>query len=557
MNRSPADAVSARSRARPVLPLTQFLGAQAGALLLAGALVAGAGSSASAESVLRIGMTLADIPVTTSQPTQGSEGWRFIGATLYDSLINWDLTSADKASGLIPGLATSWESDPANRKRWVFHLRKGVKFHDGTDFNADAVVWNLVKLTDEKAPQYDAAQVAQTFGRMNGVESFRKLDDHTVELVTKEPDALIPYYFGRIFMASPTRWEKVGRNWAAFGREPAGTGPWKLDKLVPRERAELVRNTDYWDKNRIPKIDRMVLLPIPDAVNRTSAMLAGQLDWVEAPAPDLVPRLKSAGMQIVTNAYPHIWPYWLSRLPDSPFNDVRVRKAVNLAIDRKGLVELLGGFATPAVGQFTPGHPWFGKPSFEIKYDPDAARKLLAEAGYSKTKPLRFKALISASGSGQMQPLTMNEFIQANLRDVGVEVEFDVIEWNTMTTRRAAGAQAPENKGIHALNNSWAWPDPDFGIVGVLDSTKIPPRGNNWTNVRNPQFDELSNKIRNEFDPDKQAALVGELHTAMVNDASWLWVVHDLNPRALSPKVKGFVQAQHWIQDFSPVYMAK
>jgi ABC-type transport system substrate-binding protein len=282
-------------------------------------------------------------------------------------------------------------------------------------------------------------------------------------------------------------------------------------------------------------------------------MLAGQLDWVEAPAPDLVPALKNAGMQIVTNAYPHTWPYWFSRVPDSPFNDIRVRKAFNLAIDRDGLVQLLGGYAKPAVGQFTPGHPWFGAPHFKIKYDPEAAKKLMAEAGYSPAKPLKFTALITAAGSGQMQPLPMNEFIQANLKAVGFDMQLSVIEWNTMTTRRAAGAQAPENKGISAHNNSWAWWDPDFGIVNLLDSRKTAPAGLNWMNVKSAEFDALCDKIRNEFDPDKQDALVGELHTAMVDDATWAWVVHDLNPRALSPKVKGFVQAQHWIQDFSPV----
>ncbi|MEA2914120.1 MAG: peptide/nickel transport system substrate-binding protein, partial [Bradyrhizobium sp.] len=254
--------------------------------------------------------------------------------------------------------------------------------------------------------------------------------------------------------------------------------------------------------------------------------------------------------------YPHTWPYWLSRLDDSPFVDIRVRKAMNLAIDRDGLVTLLGGLATPAVGQFPPGHPWFGAPTFRIKYDPAEAKRLLAEAGYSASKPVKVKALISASGSGQMQPLPMNEFIQANLKAVGIDLEFDVIEWNTMTTRRAIGAHAAENKGIHALNNSWAWPDPEFGIVGLLDSGKIAPLGNNWSNVRNPEFDDLCNQIRNEFDPVKQDALVGKLHAKMVDDASWVWVVHDLNPRALSPKVKGFVQAQHWIQDFSPVSIA-
>jgi ABC-type transport system substrate-binding protein len=524
--------------------------------LLAGAALAGSEVDARAETVLRVGMTLADIPVTTSQPNQGAEGWRFIGVTLYDCLINWDLTSADKPSKLIPGLATEWGADPSDRRRWTFKLRQGVKFHDGTTFNADAVMWNLDKLIKKDAPQYDPAQVAQVLGRLNAVTGYKKIDDYTVELTTKAPDSMIPYYFGRIFFASPAQWEKVGRNWAEFAKAPAGTGPWKLDKLVPRDRAELVKNTEYWDKNRIPKTDRLILVPIPDAVARTSALLSGQLDWVEAPAPDMVPRLKQAGLKIVTNGYPHTWPWWFSQLSDSPFKDIRVRKAANLAIDRKGIVDqLLAGLAKPAVGQVWPGHKWFGKPKFDIKYDPEQAKKLLAEAGYSKQKPVKAKILITAAGSGQMQPLPMNQYMQENLREVGIDVEFEVIEWNTMTERRAAGAASPEQKGIHAINNSWAWWDPDFGMLILLDSKKIAPVGSNWMNLRDPEVDALCDAIRNEFDQDKQDALIAKLHEKFVDGAVWLFVVHDLNPRAMSTKVKGFVQAQHWIQDLTTVSM--
>lgn len=513
------------------------------------------GGAASAETVLRVGMTLADIPRTASQPDQGAEGWRFIGVTLYDCLVNWDLSSADKPTKLIPGLATSWEADPADRTKWTFKLRQGVKFHDGTDFNADAVIWNLDKLVKKDAPQYDSAQVIQTFGRLNAVASYRKLDDHTVELVTKAPDSMIPYYFARIFFASPTRWQQAG-NWAEFAKQPAGTGPWKLDKLVPRERAELVKNADYWDKARVPKTDRLVLLPIPDAVTRTSALLSGQLDWVEAPAPDLLPRLKQAGMAVVTNNYQHTWPWWLSQLDDSPFKDPRIRQAANLAIDREGIVKnLLAGLAKPAVGHTWPGHQWFGNPKFQIKYDPAAAKKLMAEAGYSKEKPVKAKILITSAGSGQMQPLPMNQYIQENLREVGIDVQLEVIEWNTMTVRRASGAHHPDLKGIHAINNSWPFWDPDFGFLLTLDSKRIAPAGSNWMNVRDPEIDAICDAIRNEFDPVKQDALVAKLHEKFVDDALWLFVVHDLNPRAMSPKVKDFVQAQHWIQDLTPVKM--
>jgi peptide/nickel transport system substrate-binding protein len=510
---------------------------------------------ARAETVLRVGMTAADIPVTTGQPDQGAEGWRFMGVTVYDTLIAWDLSRSDQATPLTPGLATEWSSDPNDRRRWTFKLRPGVKFHDGSPWNADAAVWNFDKLLNKSAPQYDARQLAQTLGKLSNVESYRKLDDLGFEVVTKAPDALFPYGLVIIWFSSPAQWDKVGRDWAEFAKAPSGTGPWKLEKLVPRERAELTKNAGYWDAKRVPKTDRLVLLPIPDGAARTAALLSGQVDWIEAPAPDAVPRLKQAGMQIVTNTYPHIWPYWLSRLPDSPWNDVRVRQAANLAIDRDGLVKLLGGLATPAVGQVPPGHPWYGSPSFKISYDPARATQLMAEAGFSPAKPMKTKFLISSSGSGQIQPLAMNEYIQANLKAVGIDAELEVLEWQTLRARRGLGAQAPENKGAHAINSSWTSADPDFGFITISESAKIPPNGNNWPNIRDPEIDALATKIRAAFDLAEQDKLVGQLHAYMVDQAVSIWVVHDANPRALSPRVQGFVQARNWVQDLTPVSM--
>src|SRR3979409_2254631 len=141
--------------------------ATAAVILLAIAAVAGLPRMAIAETILRIGMTAADIPRTLGQPDQGFEGNRFTGLTMYDALTMWDLSSADKASVMIPGLATEWAVDAADKTKWTFKLRSGVKFHDGSPFNADAVIWNLDKLVDKDSPQYDNAQVAQLFGRVN------------------------------------------------------------------------------------------------------------------------------------------------------------------------------------------------------------------------------------------------------------------------------------------------------------------------------------------------------------------------------------------------------
>ena len=155
-----------------------------------------------AQGTLRIGMTASDIPLTTGQTDQGGEGMRFMGYTLYDGLINWDLSSADKASVLVPGLATSWKVDEADPTRWTFTLRDGVKFHDGSDFKADAVVWNLDKILNDKSPQFDPKQAAQGRSRIPAVASYKVIDDRTVEITTKTPDAFLPYQISWIMMSS-------------------------------------------------------------------------------------------------------------------------------------------------------------------------------------------------------------------------------------------------------------------------------------------------------------------------------------------------------------------
>ena len=129
--------------------LTEYSGKSrttAAVLMLAIAAVAALPRTAGAETVLRIGMTAADIPRTLGQPDQGFEGNRFTGLTMYDALTSWDLSSATKASVVIPGLATEWKVDDADKTKWTFKLRPGVSFHDGSPFNADAVVWNVEKV---------------------------------------------------------------------------------------------------------------------------------------------------------------------------------------------------------------------------------------------------------------------------------------------------------------------------------------------------------------------------------------------------------------------------
>jgi peptide/nickel transport system substrate-binding protein len=526
--------------------------------------------TAAAETVLRIGMTAADIPRTSGQPDQGFEGNRFTGLTMYDALTMWDLSSADKPSVLIPGLATEWKVDDADHKKWTFKLRPGVKFHDGSDFNADAVVWNVDKVLNKDALQFDASQVGLTASRMPTLVSARKIDDLTVELTSKEPDSFLPINVSNLFMASPAKWQKLydaasgadakaksAAAWEAFARDASGTGPWKMTGFTPRERLELARNENYWDKARIPHVDKMVLLPMPEANARTAALLSGQVDWVEAPAPDAIPQIKERGFVIFANEEPHVWPWQFSRIDGSPWNDIRVRKAANLCIDREGLRDgLLGGYMVPATGTFEPGHPWRGNPTFQIKFDKPAAQKLMQEAGYGPSKHLAVKIQTSASGSGQMMPLPMNEYLQQALAECYFDVQFDVIEWNTLLNNWRRGAKDASANGSNAVNVTYAAMDPFFAMVRFLQSSMAPPVSNNWGFINNPKFDELVTKARQTFDAAERDKALAELHAASVDDADFLYVGHDVAPRALSPKLKNFVQAKSWFVDFSPVTMA-
>src|SRR5271168_2450244 len=243
----------------------------AATVVLALAATFGLPRSAGAETILRIGMTAADIPRTLGQPDQGFEGNRFSGLTMYDALTLWDLSSADKPSVVIPGLATEWAVNDADKTKWIFKLRPGVTFHDGSSFNADAVVWNVEKVLKQDAPQFDPSQVGVTASRMPTLASARKIDDMTVELTTKEPDSFLPINLTNLFMASPAKWQKLfdaasGADakaksqaaWDAFARDASGTGPWKMSGFTPRERLELLKNADYWDKARVPHVDKMV-----------------------------------------------------------------------------------------------------------------------------------------------------------------------------------------------------------------------------------------------------------------------------------------------------------
>ena len=203
--------------------------------------------------------------------------------------------------------------------------------------------------------------------------SAKAIDDTTVELTTKEPDSFLPINLTNLFIASPAHWQKkydaltsvadkaerAKQAWAAFAADASGSGPFKMAKLQPRERAEYVKNTAYWDPKRQPKVDRVVLLPMPEANARTAALpfRPGRLDR-EPGARCLAKSIKDKGFIITANAQPHVWPWQFSFAEGSPWLHEKVWHAANLCVNRDDLKSTLSGLMEVPKGTVPPGHPW-------------------------------------------------------------------------------------------------------------------------------------------------------------------------------------------------------
>ncbi|UCE31934.1 MAG: ABC transporter substrate-binding protein [Burkholderiales bacterium] len=360
-----------------------------------------------------------------------------IASTIFDGLANQGPNQE-----LLPGLAVSWK--PIDDLTWEFKLRQGVKFHDGSDFNADDVV-----CTFERAPNVPNSPAG--FGLYTKGKTVVKVDDHTVHIKTEKPYPLMVNDVSTINIVSDTKGCKATTEQFNKGEATAGTGPYMFVEYVPGDRIVLKRNDAYW--GRKAEFEDVILKPIKSDPARVAALLAGDVDLInDLPTID-VGRMKQEGKVAISEGtsnrimYLHMdqfrddSPYISGKdgaRIKNPLRDVRVRKAISLAINRPAIVErVMEGQAIPA-GQLLP-KGFFGvsdklKP---LAYDPNTAKKLLAEAGY----PDGFKLRIHGPNDRYINDAKIVEAIAQMLTRIGIEADIETLPRSVFFSRASAGGK--------------------------------------------------------------------------------------------------------------------
>jgi len=433
---------------------------------------------------------------------------------IYDGLVRYKSGTLE----VEPALAESWEiSDDGTV--YTFDLREGVTFHDGTPFHAEAVKFNFDRMLDEEHPLHGTGPFPLAFF-FSAIEQTEVVDDTTVRFHLNEPYApfLSNLAYPTGLIVSPAA---VEAHVDDFARNPAGTGPFAFRVWESNRQVALERNADYWDG--APPLAGVVFRPITDANARVSEMLSGGIDlMVEVPPDNVALFADDPAFALHEQAGPHLW-FLILNTKEPPFDDVRMRQAVNYAIDKESLVtDVLQGTATVAAGPTPEAFGWAYNDALEpYPYDPDRAKELIAEAGYEDGVETVF--YVTEGGSGMLDPVSMGTAIQADLAAVGIDARIETYEWNTFLDRVNPGLEGKAGMAEMA----WMTNDPDTLPYLALRTEAMPKNGGfNSGYYSNPEVDRLLEAARTSTDQAERASLYKEMQAIVQEDAPWAFVAN-------------------------------
>jgi peptide/nickel transport system substrate-binding protein len=460
--------------------------------------------------------------------------------TMFEPLVAADLTDPDAMPPeLVPALAERWEYSD-DKTEVTFHLRKGVRFHDGTVVDADVVKWNFLRVwrpsEEEQAEHYYPVAAGPATFWSDSVEAVEVVDPHTVRVRLKHPwiefvRQLYATSCGAFLITSPKAWEEHGQQ--GLANHPAGTGPYRFVEWVPGDRLVVERFDDYWGEPG--KVDRIVFREFTNMAAMVAAFRRGELDIIPAVPPDNIESLRADGFNVATNLVPNMIYLELNHRHPA-LQDVRVRRAIAHAIDKEALAHgLLTGAAEAAHSIVSPGSPQFDPDFRSPPFDLEKARALMEEAGFGPDNRLRLGMPTAASGSGTIAPIPISLALQSDLRKIYIDVDVLTMDFYSFLD---AG-----NVGLGGGNDLIPFPwgmSTAFWTYTVLHSSRQTAFNHGW--YENDDVDRYLDAGAQALTMEESTANYQKANQIAVNeDIGVIPVLVDLSPTAYQPYVKNFV----------------
>jgi len=448
-------------------------------------------------------------------------------AAIFDTLVGLD----DKGQP-VPKLALSWTHSD-DYKTWTFKLRPGVKFQDGTPFNAEAVKANFDR-------QKDPANKCRCAFYIAYVHDVQAPDELTVVYNLNDPavnqPALMTIQSSKNVIQSPTAWKTRGDD---YNRNPVGTGPYILKSWTAGDRMVLERNPDYWNKGH-PHLDRIVLKPLPDAQSRFASLQSGEADIVwddEYDADNIQKAQKDPKLTVHTYAGSGAAVNAINTKV-APLDDVRVRQALVMAIDRKKMSQAVtNGLARPATNPYGDGSWVKCKDDGALTYDVEKAKALIKDYG----KPVEFKMIVTATPRGRANGQVLQQF----WKQIGVDMEIEQIDQASFPPR----AFMRQFQVIGWRIVDLADPDPQM-FANFHTGSPVA-----LANYSNPELDKLLEHARTTADVGKRTEDYCAISRLINKEAIWFWTFQNTYYAISTSRLKGLPKIYHGVIDVSDVWM--
>jgi peptide/nickel transport system substrate-binding protein len=469
---------------------------------------------------------------------------------IFDTLLEYK----DGTTEVQPGLADSWEISKDGLK-YTFKLHKDVKFHDGTDFNADAVVFNFKRWSDPKSQYKFEGDSFDYYDSMFGpdgsrvIKDVKAVDPLTVEFTLNKRQApfLQNIAMPAFGIASP---KAIQDEKAKFKEQPVGTGPFIFKEWKRNDSVSLEKNPNYW-KPGLPKVSKLIIRTIPDNSARFTALQSGEVDLMEGVNPDDLKQLE-ANKDLQKMVRPSFNVGYVGfNFKKKPFDNPKVRMALNYAVDKKALIQAFyAGLAEPAKNPMPPTLWGYNDQIQDYPYDLEKAKQLLKEAGY----PNGIQQTITFYAMPVARPYMPDgkkvaEALQANFAKIGVKTNIVSPEWATYLDETKKG----EKDDMFMLGWTGDNGDPDNFIYALLDKDSIP--GNNRDFYINEDLHKILLAAQAEPDQAKRADMYKKAQEIIKKDCPWIPLVHSTPLLAAKANLKGYIPSPTGSEPYSTTYL--